>query len=190
MLKAAITGNIAAGKSQVEKILSDKGFLVYDTDKIAHRYLDELETFYDYDVFSQGKIDRKKMAKLVFNNPDLKMKLEEIIHPKVRQEILNIFEQNTNQKIVFVSVPLLFETGFDVLFDKIILVTASEKTRLERLMKRNNLTKEEAVIRIKSQISENEKKEKSDFVINNDSDLANLKEQTEKCLTNIFRTIS
>ena len=183
MLKAAITGNIASGKSQVEKIISKK-YPVYDADKIAHKILENLKDFYGYDVFTDGKIDRKKLGELVFSNPDLKKKLEEIIHPQVKQEILKIFEQDL--PVVFISIPLLFETGFDRLFDKIIFVSADSKLRLERLMKRNNFTKEEALRRIQSQGAEEEKIQKSDFVICNNSTLTDLKTQTDLALAKII----
>ncbi len=187
MLKVAITGNIASGKSQVEKIISEK-YPVYDTDKIAHKILENLKDFYGYDVFTDGKIDRKKLGELVFLNPDLKKKLEKIIHPQVKQEILKIFEQN--QPIVFISVPLLFETGFDKLFDRIIFVSADSNIRLERLMKRNNFTKEEALRRIQSQGAEEEKIQKSDFVIYNNLTLTDLKTQTDLVLNNISGIIN
>ena len=183
MLKAAITGNIASGKSQVEKIISEK-YPVYDADKIAHKILENQKDFYGYDVFTDGKIDRKKLGELVFSNPDLKKKLEEIIHPQVKQEILKIFEQDL--PVVFISIPLLFETGFDSLFDKVIFVSADSKLRLERLMKRNNFTKEEALRRIQSQGAEEEKIQKSDFVICNNSTLTDLKTQTDLALAKII----
>ena len=183
MLKAAITGNIASGKSQVEKIISEK-YPVYDADKIVHKILENLKDFYGYDVFTDGKIDRKKLGELVFSNPDLKKKLEEIIHPQVKQEILKIFEQDL--PVVFISIPLLFETGFDSLFDKVIFVSADSNIRLERLMKRNNFTKEEALRRIQSQGAEEEKIQKSDFVICNNSTLTDLKTQTDLALAKII----
>ncbi len=186
MLKVAITGNIASGKSQVEGIISKK-YPVYDTDKMAHKALDDLQDFYGYDVFTEGKIDRRKLGDLVFSNSDLKRKLEEIIHPKVRAEILKVFEQNL--PVVFVSVPLLFEVGFNRLFDKIIFVSADSSIRLERLMKRNNFTEEEALIRIQSQASEDEKIQKSDFVIYNNSTLEDLQTQTNLALVNILADV-
>lgn len=87
MLKVAITGNIAAGKSQVEAILA-KEFPVYDADKIAHKFL--------------GDVDRKALGEKVFKDPKARKKLEEYIHPKVKQEILEIF--GAAHDIVFVSV--------------------------------------------------------------------------------------
>ena len=179
--KIAITGNIASGKTQVEKILS-KSYPVYDTDKIAHEILDKITEFYGYDVFTNGKIDRKKLGALVFSNYELKKKLEDMVHPKVKNELTEIFEKHKYDKFVFVSVPLLFEAGFENMFDKIILVTTEEKERVKRLIARNNLTKDEAMKRIQSQIPEPEKQKKSDYIINNDSDIENLKIQTEKII--------
>lgn len=180
MLKVAITGNIASGKSAVEKILESKGFKVYDTDKIAHEILENSSEVKD----AFGTTDRKKIAKIVFSNSEKLKQLESIIHPRVKDELNKIFLSDL--KIVFVSVPQLFETDFDKLFDKIIYVTADRKIRLERLMKRNSLSKEEALIRVNAQ-KEDKKKENSDFVIENDSDLANLEVQVEKVLSILIR---
>ena len=120
MKKIAITGNIASGKSQVENILENLNYTVYDTDKIAHDCLSKIKDFYGFDVFTNGIIDRQKLGTLVFSNPQIKKKLEDLIHPIIKKEVLNIFEKNKNKDFVFISVPLLFETDFYKLFDKII----------------------------------------------------------------------
>ena len=166
MLKIAITGNIASGKSQVENILL-KSYPVYDTDKIAHEILDKLDGFYSYDVLTDGKIDRKKLGELVFSNPEARKQLETFIHPIVKKRVLNIFDKHKDDKAVFISVPLLFEAGFDKLFDIIVLVATDEELRIKRLMARGNLTRDEAIKRIRAQENENKKIPKSDFVINN-----------------------
>ena len=160
MLKIAITGNIASGKSQVEKFISEK-YTVFDADNIAHQIL--------------GNVDRKKLGEKVFSDPAERKKLEEFIHPKVKDEILKIFEQNLN--VVFISIPLLFETGFDALFDKIIFVQCDDDIRLQRLMRRNDFTEEQALKRMNAQLPQKEKMQKSDFIIYNNSSLEDLEKQ-------------
>lgn len=187
MIKIAITGNIASGKSSVEKLLSAKGFTVYDTDKIAHSILENSyevkEVFKDFDITTDGKIDRKKLGSIVFSNNDLLKKLEEIIHPQVKKELLKIFEKD--EFIVFVSVPQLFESGLETLFDKIVYITAPENIRLERLIERNNLTEADALKRIKAQEKDKIKIPKCNFVIQNNADLTNLERQVNGLLASI-----
>ncbi len=180
MLKVAIVGNIASGKSTVEKIIEDKGFKVYDTDIIAHEILacsNEIITEF-------GTNNRKEIAKIVFSDPTKLKKLESIIHPLVKDELLKIFAKDDN--IVFVSVPQLFEAGFESLFDKIIYITADESIRKKRLIKRNSFTEEEAQKRINAQ-AEAGKQEKSDFVIENNSTIKSLNEQITDILSILIR---
>jgi len=189
MIKWAITGNIASGKSTVENILKQHDFQVFDTDKIAHDILknsqEVKDVFIKEDVFTDGTIDRQKLGKVVFSQPDKLKILENIIHPGVNDRIKELFEQNKDEKHIFISVPLLFESGFDKIFDKIVFVSAPENIRFERLIKRNNLTKEEAIKRIQAQQDETEKIKKSDIVFYNNSTPENLTEQVEKFISSI-----
>jgi dephospho-CoA kinase len=95
------------------------------------------------------------------------------------------YKQNQFEKVVFASVPLLFETKMENLFDKIILISADEDIRLERLIERNNYTRQYAQIRINSQMPETEKIKKADYVIYNNSDFMNLRKQVLRVLTQL-----
>ncbi len=189
MLRIGITGNIASGKSAAEDFIRESGFKVYDTDKIAHNILENSEeakrAFSEFDIFSNGKIDRKKLAKIVFSDKKQLEKLENIIQPEVKKEILKIFSLCKNEKAIFVSVPQLFEAGFESLFDKIIFISAEKSIRLARLMKRNNLTEKEALLRINAQQDEDKKIIKSDYIIENNSTQESLQNHIKIFLSSI-----
>lgn len=189
MLRVAITGNIASGKTTVEKILTQKGFFVLDTDKVAHDFLnctEVFDAFKEFDVFENGKISRQKLGQIVFNNKDLLNKLEQILHPKIKVKIEEFFTKHKSEKIVFVSIPQLFEANMESLFDKIILITADDNIRLQRLIERNGFDKDYAQKRIDAQISQEEKIKKSDFMVRNDKSVNELKSDLEIILNNLI----
>lgn len=188
MIKVAITGNIASGKSKVGEIISDLGYKVYDADKIAHEILyssnEVLEAFKDFDILENGKISRVKLGNIVFNNKGMKQKLEDIIHPKIIEKLNEIFENNNQEKYVFIGIPLLFEADMQNLFDKSVLIYCDDTIRLKRLMKRNNLTKEQAQSRLDSQMSQDKKTHLVDYVIKNESTIEDLIEQVKTYFIN------
>ena len=186
MKKFAIVGNIASGKSVAEKILSNQGYFVVDADKIAHEILDKEQRirhdFGIYDIFENNEISREKLGKLVFSNCDLKLKLESIMHPLIRRRIEAIFEQYKNEKYVFVSVPLLFESGMQDMFDKVIFIYADDDIRLKRLIGRNGYSLDYALKRINCQQSQDEKIKLADYVIYNNYSVEQLKEELLKII--------
>ncbi len=185
MISIAIVGNIASGKSTVENVLRKKGYKVFDSDIIAHEVLEDLskkilEAFKGYDILENGRISRQKLGALVFDDKNLKEKLENIVHPEIKDRLKKIFEENKLEKYIFVSIPLLFEVGWRNLFDKILFIYTEDKIRLNRLMQRNNFTKDEALARIKSQLPQEEKVKVSDFIINNNHSIDVLQKYIER----------
>ena len=190
MIKFAIVGNIASGKSEMERILDKHGFVVLDTDLMAHDVLmdkpDVAKAFSDYDVFEYGRLSKDKLGKLVFNNDELKKRLEEIVHPYIKEELENAFEVYSDESCLFVAVPLLFEVGWEDMFDKIIFIKADDETRLKRLIETRGYTKEYAQTRMNSQQNQNEKITKSDYVIENNG----TKEEFERNIEEFILTAS
>jgi dephospho-CoA kinase len=143
------------------------------------------EAFEEYDVFDYGKLSKEKLGKLVFSDVKLKEKLEDIVHPLILQEINQAFTTFKDEKIVFISIPLLFEVGWEEIFDKIIFIQSNDDIRLKRLIERNNYTEEYAKLRMNSQRNQEKKLDKSDFVIQNNSTKEELFIQIDKVLSQI-----
>jgi len=174
MIKLGLTGNIASGKSQVEKILKSKGYKVFDLDIISHQLLENNNRIYEHFKTS----DRKEIAKIVFSDINEKKFLESVLHPLLYDFILKEFKKDYDK--IVVSGALLYEAGFDKLFDKMIFIDAPFDLRLERLIKRNNLSKEEALKRMECQNDKN--KYKADYIIENCSTLEALKQAIDEIL--------
>ncbi|MFH0702954.1 MAG: dephospho-CoA kinase [bacterium] len=196
MIKLGITGNIASGKTLVESFLQEEGINVIDADKTVHNLLDndkeiieqvyELFKSFGFDVRNEkGSISRKKAGEIVFKNKEILEKLENIIHPNVKKEIQKFFEINQDKKIVAAVVPLLYEAGMGTMFDYIITIIVNKDIQVERLMKRDNLTQEEAQTRINIQMSQEKKAKKANFVLSNNSSAEDLKYQLKEILSKI-----
>ncbi len=179
-MKIGITGIIGSGKSTVLKLLEDKGYHIYDSDKEVHKLL-ETKSVVDeiskhFDCVENGVINRKKLGGIVFNNDEKLQLLNSIIHPLVKAQIKSL------DGLVFVDVPLLYETGFEVLFDKVIAVLASEETLINRLKERNNLSSSEAKKRISLQMDSETKQKLADYVIINEGTVKELELKLNKVL--------
>ena len=185
MIKVAITGNIASGKSVVQAVLEKKGYKVLDTDVVGHEVLKSnseiITAFSKYDVFNaDGSVSREKLGRLVFSDKNLKKKLEAISHPIIKNKIEKFFEENSSERVVFVAIPLLFEANMQSLFDKIVLVYANEEIRKQRLIERNNLSAEDAQKRISCQLPQEYKLKFADYILENNGSFENVKAQVER----------
>ncbi len=176
----AITGTIGAGKSSVANYFKDKGYPVYDSDKMVHAYYEQGEVVYDWLVSRFGtkvlnedaSIDRKALASLVFTQESELEALEGVVFPRVRHDIIALKKKHEGEHI-FVEVPLLFEAKMEDLFDKIITVDAFSKIRHQRL-KDKGFSKKDILAREKRQYGSLYKKQRSQIIVNNNKDYDHL----------------
>jgi dephospho-coA kinase len=172
-LNIGITGSIACGKSTVSDYLKEKGYTIIDADKLGHVALTSedvkrrLSETFGANILVNNEISREVLGKLVFGNDNNLKKLNNIIHPKIKELILKLQEEHENEDLVFLDIALLYEANFVDLVEKVAVVYVDEDIQLKRLMIRNSLSKGEALKRIESQMSPQEKAPLGDFVINN-----------------------
>lgn len=192
-MNIGITGSIACGKSTVSNYLLEKGYTIIDADKLGHIALTSedvkrklAEKFGD-EIIENNEISREKLGKLVFGNEDNLKILNSIIHPKIKKLILKLQDEHKDEQFVFLDIALLYEAKFVDLVEKVIVVYVNEKVQIERLMSRNSLSKEEALSRIKSQMSAEEKAALSDYSIDNSDTIENTYQQIDEILEKIKR---
>ena len=188
MYRIGLTGSIATGKSTVTNMLKELGAFVIDCDKTARdvvapgtRGIAKIEAAFGKDaVAADGSMDRVYIGDLVFRNPGMKKRLENILFPLIfealDEELLRL-ERGGATPVVFLDMPLLYEVKYDSYVDEVWLVYVPFEVQLSRLMKRNGYTKEEALLRIHSQISVDKKKSLAQQVIDNSGTLEDTKKQ-------------
>ena len=193
MFKNAVvlTGGIATGKSTVANLFMLHGFLTIDADKIAHKLLDihsdTIASLFGAKYVENGKVLRKELGNLIFNNVDEKKKLENFIHPLIKEEIqkeATLFEQKN--KPYLIDIPLFFENkNYDI--GKSIVVYTPKEIQVERLQKRDKCDEVTALSRINNQMDIEEKKVLSTYVIDNSKDLKYLTNEVERVKNAIFK---
>ncbi|MBY6181367.1 MULTISPECIES: dephospho-CoA kinase [Staphylococcus] len=187
-----LTGGIATGKSTVSELLTAFGFKVVDADIAARKAvakgtkgLEQVRAaFGDSAITEEGEMDRKYVGEIVFNHPEKRLELNDIVHPIVREIMEEEKQSYLNQGYdVIMDIPLLFENELQNTVEEVWLVYTSESIQIERLMERNQLSLEDAKARVYSQISIDKKSRMADHVIDNLGDKLELKQNLEQLLT-------
>lgn len=173
MVKIGLTGGIATGKTTISRYLTSLGIPVIDADEIAREVLDlypeilsYLRSTYGDRVFQGGELNRKALGTIVFSDREALRNYLDVIMPRIRQEIEKRLEES-EEKIIVLDAPLLFEEGFQKDVDLTITVYAEEAVQLQRLRDRDGYTEEEARTRIGAQMGLQEKRNRSTYVLNN-----------------------
>ncbi|MFV0558505.1 MAG: dephospho-CoA kinase [Enterococcus sp.] len=185
-----ITGGIATGKSMVVSYLKELGFPVVDGDVIAREVvakgslaLAQIQTVFGPEfITAEGELDRTKLGQLIFKEPQQRQALNALLDPFIRQQILAEIAMQQTNPLVVVDVPLMFETNYQQYMDQVAVVYLPEYLQIERLMVRNQLTKEEAQQRIQAQWPIERKKALADLVFDNTQSRKHTKEQVHTWL--------
>ena len=191
-----LTGSIASGKSTVSNKLKALGYKVIDCDEINHKLLlkdggayNSVIAAFGTDILDhESQIDRKKLGQIIFNDSLAKEKLNQILHPIIKEEVIKQINQ-IEEGLVFLDCPLLFETDFYKLCELTIVVYVNMDTQIHRLMERDKITFPEALKRIYAQMPLEEKMVKADFVVDNCHSLADLDWQLKQLLFRLERMI-
>ncbi|WP_210468622.1 dephospho-CoA kinase [Sporosarcina sp. 6E9] len=187
-----LTGSIASGKSTVSNMLKERGFPIVDADKIARQVVEPgtpvikkiAEHFGDEILNEDGSLNREKLGERIFKNGEERNKLNAIIHPAIRNEMIRQKEQwiSDGAKTVILDIPLLFESKLQSFVEKIIVVSVTPEIQKQRLIARNDLTEREATDRITSQLPMSEKESGADAIIDNNGTVEETKRQVETLL--------
>jgi dephospho-CoA kinase len=184
-----LTGGIATGKSTVSKLFKQHGLTVLDADEIAHHAYDQGSETYKaivnrFDCLENGEISRAKLGAIVFHDEKARHDLEAIIHPFVKETMIEGIRKAEGQTVIL-DVPLLYEAHFDELCDQVVVVALDEDKEITRLMARNHLSREEAITRIKAQMPLSEKQKRADYVIDNSGSRQELRKQVDDFLRKV-----
>lgn len=193
--KIGVTGGIASGKSLVCSFLREFGIPVISADEIVKElqkdayYLMKIKELFGDEVFDGENLNRKKLASIIFSDENKRELLNKLLHPPVLLEIKKRMESLKDHKIIAVEVPLLFEVGIEDWFDEIWVVYIPKDLQVKRIIERDNITEEEALLRINSQISLENKVKRANYVIYNDKDIEYTKKQVENRILYIIQNV-
>lgn len=186
MLVLGLTGNIGCGKSSVSTIFMENNIKVVDADIVARQIFDDknllnevFSTFGESIKNQDGSLNRRALGNIVFNDDEKLILLNNLTHPKIKQKILSKVEEYKNQgeKIVVIDAALLIEDDYIPYIQKLILITCKKEIQINRIIARDNCTKEEAISRINSQMSQEEKVKFADYIIDNSNSFEELQKK-------------
>jgi dephospho-CoA kinase len=186
MFRVALTGGIASGKSMVAAELAARGAIIIDADVLAREVVEPgspalaaiIDRFGEQ-VVTEGRLDRPRLAQLVFADPLARRDLERIVHPAVRVRAAELERAAGPAAIVVHVIPLLVETGQQGDFDLVVTVDVDHETQIQRLMARNEFTRAEAESRVAAQATREDRKIAADVVVDNTGSLTQLREQID-----------
>jgi dephospho-CoA kinase len=189
-----LTGGIATGKSESAKYFEEFGAYSIDADAISLKFLEKgmptlkkLVNFFGNDIlYSNGILNRKKLANIIFSDKEAKLKVEKLLHTRIISCINKIILQKINKYIVVINAPLLFEVGLDKICDKTVVVWVPHDIQKKRLAMRDNLDAKELKNRISSQMPVEEKIKLADFVIDN----TGTKKDLRKKVNNLYKLLT
>lgn len=191
MIVVGLTGNIGCGKSTVSNILKKLGVSIIDADVVSREILLDtkvlnliFDTFGNSIKNTDNTLNRKKLGDIVFNDEKELIKLNNITHPKIKENILNKIK-NIKNDIVLIDAALLIEANYLDIVDKIILVVCDESLQIKRILERDFFTEEEVIKRINSQMPQDKKREFANYIIDNSFSLYKLEDEVKKILVDI-----
>ncbi len=186
----ALTGGIATGKSTVASLMALHGMRVIDADAISHKILDAntawVEQNFSKDfITSKGKVNRPELGKIIFSDESAKKKLEDFLHPLIKEEIeAQSIKQDGFKFPYLIDIPLFFENNNYDIQESVVVYTPRD-VQLDRFIKRNKYSEEESLNRMNSQLDIEEKKKRANWVIDNSKNLKHLQAECEEFVEKI-----
>lgn len=187
-LVIGITGGIGSGKSTLAAKLRKEGYVIYDSDDEARKIQNEdvnvrrkIIDLFGNEAYIDGKLNRKKIASVVFVNQEMLKKLTEIVHPEVIKHFDSFIKKNQNNEFIFLESAVLFESGLNKFVDLLVLVTASETERIRRVIARDNISEQQIRLRMERQIVDDEIFPLADLTFNSELEEFNV----EKLISDI-----
>ncbi|MGA5272812.1 dephospho-CoA kinase [Streptomyces cellulosae] len=195
MLTVGLTGGIGAGKSEVSRLLVERGAVLIDADRIAREVVEPgtpglaavVETFGEDILAEDGSLDRPRLGALVFNDPEKLATLNSIVHPLVGARSRELEEAAPEDAVVVHDVPLLTENDLAPLYDVVIVVDASPETQLDRLVRLRGMSEEDARARMAAQATREQRRAIADIVIDNDVPLDELERRVKEVWADLVR---